>query len=344
MNQEKQLLVDTTQRILTDLCTADVIDSAEAGHFPRALWQTLSDSGLVLAGFPESLGGSGGDLQDCLLIISEAAAVCAPLPLAETFIAARLLQSAGGAVGSGPVTVASGYFVLDENRILHGSAKDVAFARWCEKVLVVAGRSGQSVLCLADLESLQVQEVNNIAGEPRDSVEGSVQLREDQVFLCDNEPLEMLHLLGAQTRSIMMAASLEKCLERSVEYALGRTQFGRPIAGFQAIQQQLAIFAGEVAACIRAASAVIDSAQHLDLTEIAIARARIGEAVGICTDIAHQVHGAMGYTLEHPLNHNTRRLWCWRDEYGNERFWQETLGRIVNAGCADDLWATVTKW
>ena len=35
----------------------------------------------------------------------------------------------------------------------------------------------------------------------------------------------------------------------------------------------------------------------------------------------------MGYTQEHPLHFATRRLWSWRDEFGNEAYWQE---RIVN--------------
>ncbi len=76
-----------------------------------------------------------------------------------------------------------------------------------------------------------------------------------------------------------------------------------------------------------ASHSVVEAFSTLGELDIAIGKARIGEAVSICTDIAHQVHGAMGYTLEHSLNHRTRRLWSWREEYGNEREWQKIVGR-----------------
>ena len=43
-----------------------------------------------------------------------------------------------------------------------------------------------------------------------------------------------------------------------------------------------------------------------------------GEAAGIGAAIAHQMHGAIGFTQEHQLHYLTRRLWSWRDEFGNE--------------------------
>jgi acyl-CoA dehydrogenase len=121
-----------------------------------------------------------------------------------------------------------------------------------------------------------------------------------------------------------------------------RQQFGRPIAQFQAIQQQLAVLAGEVAACQRAADSLNDALVSLNRLDIAIAKARISEAVGAATEIAHQVHGAMGYTMEHGLNLRTRRLWCWRDEYGNEGYWQQAIGRFVVSKGAENAWQTVT--
>jgi acyl-CoA dehydrogenase len=46
----------------------------------------------------------------------------------------------------------------------------------------------------------------------------------------------------------------------------------------------------------------------------------------------------MGYTQEHNLHHSTRRLWAWRDEFGNESYWQRRLGSEVVAAGADALW------
>jgi len=37
----------------------------------------------------------------------------------------------------------------------------------------------------------------------------------------------------------------------------------------------------------------------------------------------------MGFTYEHSLHHATRRLWSWREEFGNEAVWAARLGRMV---------------
>ena len=139
-----------------------------------------------------------------------------------------------------------------------------------------------------------------------------------------------------------MSGALESILEMSVSYSNERNQFGKPISKFQAIQQQLATMAGEVAASIRASQSIDLSRELMIELDVAIAKARVGEAVGTCTDIAHQVHGAMGYTLEHSLNHRTRRLWAWRDEFGSEKDWQIEIGRFFSGNASENLWDQIT--
>src|SRR3546814_9024460 len=51
---------------------------------------------------------------------------------------------------------------------------------------------------------------------------------------------------------------------------------------------------------------------------IGAAKLRANIAAGIGTDIAHQVHGAIGFTQEFALQRFTRRLWSWRSEYGED--------------------------
>jgi acyl-CoA dehydrogenase len=125
-------------------------------------------------------------------------------------------------------------------------------------------------------------------------------------------------------------------------------QFGRPIGKFQAVQQQLALAAAEVAAAGAAASAAASTAERDGFTAastafaVAAAKARAGEAAGEVARIAHQVHGAIGFTREHDLRLLTARLWAWRDEDGNEAHWQAELGATVLAAGADALWPMVT--
>ena len=115
-----------------------------------------------------------------------------------------------------------------------------------------------------------------------------------------------------------MAGTLQAVLDLGLQFAAEREQFGRSISKFQAIQHSLAVVAAEVAAAQRAADAGVDAlGTDRFVAEVAASKARVGEAVGIVAEQVHQVHGAMGFTHEHRLHHFTRRLWAWRDEWGN---------------------------
>jgi acyl-CoA dehydrogenase len=152
-------------------------------------------------------------------------------------------------------------------------------------------------------------------------------------------------------RAAQMAGALESCLVQSVRYATERKQFGRPIGSFQAIQHQLALLAGHTAAAGMAAANAFRAAERRwsrptpgadPWFEIAVAKARAGEAAGLGAGIAHQVHGAIGFTYEHALQFITRRLWSWRAEFGGEGWWQTELGRSVARAGGDALWPHVT--
>jgi alkylation response protein AidB-like acyl-CoA dehydrogenase len=105
------------------------------------------------------------------------------------------------------------------------------------------------------------------------------------------------------------------------------------------------VLAGEVAAAVRAADGAVERLDTKSLVlDTAVAKARVGEAAGRGAEIAHQVHGAIGFTHEHELHQFTRRLWAWRDEYGNEAAWQTRLGRAVAAGGADAAWSFIASF
>ena len=136
-----------------------------------------------------------------------------------------------------------------------------------------------------------------------------------------------------------MAGGLEAILALATRYATERRQFGKPIGQFQAIQQGLAVLAGHAAAAGMAAANAFRAADRRDpWFETAVAKARVGEAAGIGASIAHQVHGAIGFTYEHQLQFVTRRLWSWRAEFGGESEWATLLGRSVAERGAETLW------
>jgi len=89
----------------------------------------------------------------------------------------------------------------------------------------------------------------------------------------------------------------------------------------------------------RAAIAVGDGAAF----EVAVAKQQTGAAATLVAKLAHRAHGAFGMTAQYELGDLTRRLWCWRHEYGTEREWAAWLGEQVVAGGADALWPRITQ-
>jgi acyl-CoA dehydrogenase len=340
------IIVDTASRIFQDLCEPATINEAEQGVWPKSLWDALEESGLPLAWVPDDLGGAGAAMSDGFAVLRVAGRFAAPVPLAETLMAGWLLSRAGITVPGGPLTIApihaDGHIVLRDDGKLAGRARRVPFARNAGHIAVLV-QSDEPAVALVAASGLAISPSTSLAGEPRDDVSF------DRTVPVAARPVDLdqdrLVTFGAAVRLQQMAGALERILEQSVEYALDRSQFGRPIAKFQAVQHNLAILAGEVAAAGAAADAAAEACllPEIAVGEVAIAKVRGGEAAGTGAAIAHQVHGAMGFTYEHSLHHATRRLWAWREEFGNEAVWARRLGRMVAAHGADQLWPFITQ-
>jgi acyl-CoA dehydrogenase len=221
---------------------------------------------------------------------------------------------------------------------LEGSAARVAFGRHAAAVLLAA-KDGKEAVLIATRRGKLANDVN-IAGEARDSMAFGDTAGTTVPELNGGDLL----CAGAALRSIAIAGALERVLLQTVEYARTRVQFGKPIASFQAIQQQLAVLAGHTAAAgIAADAAIADLEDPAALRRsAAAAKVRCGEAAGAAASIAHQVHGAIGITKEHSLHFATRRLWSWRAEFGSESFWAEQLGRAAAQAGADSYWPSLT--
>ena len=340
------IIVDTATRIFQDLCEPNTVNDAEQGVWPKALWDALEESGLTLTWVPEELGGAGAALADGFAVLRAAGRFSAPVPLAETLMAGWLLTQAGIAVPGGPMTIApvhaDGRIELTSDGALSGRARRVPFARNAGHIAILARRGTEMVVALVAAPGLPISQSASLAGEPRDDVTFDRAIPEAMSPATIDQ--DVLVCFGAAVRLQQMAGALEKILEQSVQYALDRSQFGRPIAKFQAVQHNLATLAGEVAAASAAADGAAEACAlpTFAVSEIAIAKVRGGEAAGTGAAIAHQVHGAMGFTYEHSLHHATRRLWAWREEFGNEAVWAARLGRMVAQRGADELWPFVT--
>jgi acyl-CoA dehydrogenase len=349
MQAELDTLID---RISADHVTQALHLHVEQGGWPSDLWTALEQSGVPQACVASEQGGADLPFADAMTALRRSAYHGLPVPLAESMLATRLLRAAGLPVPPGVLTVQACHAQDDlqiqgdgETWWLQGHAHRVPWLTHAHHWVVTAQHEGRD--CVAVLERSAWSEMSattrhNLAGEPR------TQMELQRAAVLHMAPLsdagERLLLEGALMRSVQMAGALQRALDNSIQYANERVQFGRPIGKFQAVQHMLAVLAGHVAASSAAVDAVVGASQempHALLT--AIAKARVGEAASKGTEIAHQVHGAMGFTREHHLHHVTRRLWAWRDEFGNESIWQTRLGRWVTQHGADQLWPLLTS-
>ena len=366
------LLADTVARLFKDLATKELIEAAEKGAWPQALWRALEEGGLTLPLVPEAQGGAGGTWADAHVVVRAAGQYTAPVPLAETIVGGWLLGRAGLDVPLGPLTLAP---VRREDRLrvsrvgggwrVSGTAARVPWGARADHVVVVAddgdgadapgggagavsgpagsgnGRSG-AIVALVRAGAAGVTADKNLALEPRDTL-----VFENAPVVAaapaPGVPANAVRLYGALVRSAQMAGALDGILQQSVKYVGERRQFGRAIGSYQAIQHYLAVMAGHVAAAGIAAEHAFRAADRGDLAfDVAAAKIRAGEAAGIAAGLGHQVHGAIGFTYEHSLHFWTRRLWSWRAEFGSESAWAEELGRAVAARGADALWSDLT--
>lgn len=314
--------------------------SADTG-FDAGLWATLEQTGLARLTLPADAGGSGATFADAAVVLAAAGAHAARVPLVETDLQAGwLLHAAGIALPDGPLTLAGGD--LDIDRTGHRAAGELRRVPWARAAAGVVVLAGDAVLLL-DPAGLEVTDGANLAEEPRDTVvvDGAV-----TTGSVDEHAGTELRLRGALGRAQLLAGAARGALAAAVRYAGERVQFGRPIGRFQAVQQQLALAAAEVAAASAAASAAARAADELGVRAaelpIAAAKGRASEAAGTVARIAHQVHGAIGFTREHDLRLLTTRLWAWRDEDGSEAQWHDLVGAAALTAGPDGLWPLVT--
>jgi alkylation response protein AidB-like acyl-CoA dehydrogenase len=115
-------------------------------------------------------------------------------------------------------------------------------------------------------------------------------------------------------KDILQKATVAKCtemvggaqaaLDMAVNYAKERVQFGRPIGSFQAIQHYCANMAMDVSGArfvtYKAAWKVSEGLPAA--LDAAIAKAWLSEAYGRVALSAHQIFGAIGFTMDHDIH------------------------------------------
>ena len=311
-------LVSTVRDLLRQRCTPEVVTQAEQdGAAPEKLWREITEMGLHLVDIPEDAGGSGGTVLDALAILHAAGEFAAPLPIAETMLAAAILADAGQEIPDGALAVIPpGATLSVDGDAVTGEARRVPWARGA--ALLVGVVDGKAFTAKPDV----TREGVDMAGMPSDDV------RIDGQIVGDTKA-DIL-LAGALSRSAQMAGAMEAMAELTRTYTNERVQFGQPVGRFQAVAQHVVTLAQMATMATlnvdRAGLAVLRGPAPFEIKAL---KQVVDKNATIAARAAHQAHGAIGMTQEYRLQQLTRRLYAWRGEFGEEKQLAEELGKAI---------------
>ena len=320
------MFADAARDVLADQCTPQVVRAIEEGgrtaEATTALWEQLEATGLADALLSEDAGGAGLGLGQVFGVLEQCGAHALPLPLGETMVARALLAQAGVARPAGSIALARG------EHLANGGLR-------C--ALVRSGQVAQSVLVQAGDEWRLLGTEGAQASPQALALDAALAWSATQVqaapVVAVDAALEV-RTLQAAVVAAQMAGALKAVFDRTLQYANERQQFGRPIGKFQAIQHQLAVMSEHVFAA-RMAAQLGCSAGHdgmgvvPDRLRVATAKARCSEAALVVSELAHAIHGAIGFTEEYDLQLFTRRLHAWRQTAGSEAYWYGVAGEAL---------------
>ena len=347
------VVAETAERIFADLADAQSVNSAANDGWKAPLWTALSDAGLPLSWVPEDCDGSGASVADGFSVASSAGRFAIPIPLVETMLAGWLLSQAGLPSPAGGMTVAPARpqdrITINPDGTLGGRVRGVPFASEAEHIAVIASDAQGFTIALVEASACRIEAGKSLGNDASNTVTFNNAKSVSAKPAPSGTTLASLMLMGAAVRSLQIAGALETMLDITVRYSNERIAFEKQISKFQAVQHNLARLAGEVAAAVAAAGSAADAVANSSsfddavFLEVASAKVRCAEAAEKGTAIAHQVHGAIGFSMEHVLHRYTLRALAWRDDFGHESYWATELGKFVAARGADELWPLVAS-
>jgi len=366
LSEEQEMLRKTACDFLTDKCSKKFIKQMEESEtgYSRELWQEMAELGWMGLAFPGKYGGGDMSFLDLAVLLEEMGRACLPGPFFSTVVLGGLpILDIGSEEqkqeylpklirGEKIFTLAltePGYHNYDAssvtveatrddgNYIINGTKLFVPDAHIADYLLCVARtkpRSGVTIF-LVDAKNPRIKYtvLKTIAGDKLCEV----------VF--DQMPVPKASILGrlnqgrGAVQEVIQRAAVGKCcemvgniqrvLEMTVDYAKERKQFDRPIGSFQVIQHYCADMATDVdSARFSTYQAAWMLSEGLPCTkEVAIAKAWIGEASQRVFALAHQIHGAIGVTIEHDLHYYTRRAKAAELAFGDADFYREVVAK-----------------
>lgn len=335
--------------------------------YPPELWREMAGLGWMGLAFPEEYGGSDMSFLDLSVLLGEMGRACLPAPFFATVILGGLaILDAGSeqqkqkylpriANGKAILTLAlteasAGY---DAGSIAVKAAKDGdAYVISGTKLFVPDAHIADYILCVARTDDRAAAEDGITvfiveAKSPGISCTALQTMAGDKLYevVFDQVKVSSENILGrlddgwgivqrtieraAVAKCCEMVGAMQQVLDMTVDYAKEREQFGRPIGSFQVIQHYCTNMATDVdGSRFSAYQAAWRLSQGLPCAkEAAIAKAWMGEAYGRVVTLAHQIHGAIGCTIDHDLQLYTRRGKAAELTFGDVDFNREIVAR-----------------
>ena len=362
-SEEQEMLKTMARDFLSDKlpkATVKEIEESESGYSPE-IWQEMAGLGWMGLALPEKYGGSDMSFIDLAVLLEEMGRACLPGPYSSTVILGGLTlldtgsdaqkdeylpKIAGGElIFTLALTEASASYEASgietkataegDNYVISGTKLFVPDANIADYMLVVAKTGKGFTTFIVDAKSPGISHtvLKTIANDKLCEV----------VF--DKVKVPKANVLGetdadwTQVEKIVQRAAVAKCceivgciqqaLDMTVEYSKDRKQYGRPIGSFQVIQHYCADMATDVDGT---RLAVYQAAWMLSqglpcAQEVAIAKAWASEACQRVMALAHQIHGAIGVTIDHDLQYYTRRAKAAEVSFGDASYYHEVVAK-----------------
>ena len=367
LTEIQQMLKTSAQDFLARECPLTLVREMEEDSrgFTDELWRQMVGLGWTGVAFPEQYGGTGGNFADLGVLLEEIGRSLAPSPFFSTVVLGGMTVLDGGSdaqkdelisricAGTIIMTMAvaeagAAYEPWDIQAIasqqgggygITGTKLFVPDAAAADVILVAARTSPGSdtadgislFLVPAGTDGLTITPMQSVGNERVFEVSlDKVNVSADSAIGAVGEAWPIIDraiMRATAAQCIEMLGGSEAVLDMTVEYAKGRTQFGRAIGTFQAVQHHCARMATDVEGSKNIAyQAVWRLSEGLPAQkEVAMAKAWIGPAYRRVCGTAHQCHGAIGCTKEHDLQLYTRRAKVHELTYGDANHHKEIV-------------------
>jgi alkylation response protein AidB-like acyl-CoA dehydrogenase len=344
------------------------IEESESGYSPE-VWKEMAELGWMGLVFPEEYGGAEMTFLDLAMLLEEMGAACLPGPYFSTVMLGGLPILAFGTdaqkqeylpgIAGGEIIfttalteASASYNAADvevtgtadgDSYVINGTKLFVPDANVADYMLVVArtgdGASTEDGITVFIVEAkspgISTTVLKTIANDKLCEVVF------DQVKVSKENILGELGRGWSLVKEIVARAAVGKCcemvgclqqaLDMTIEYAKERKQYDRPIGSFQVIQHYCADMATDVDGTrLSTYQAAWRVSEGLPCTqEVAVAKAWAGQACQRVMALAHQIHGAIGVTIDHDLQYYTRRAKAAEVTFGDAEFYREGVAQEI---------------